>query len=138
MNAVHAPVAGHVGVREHYRAENTGLLGQGDMGEGSESPATSEDALVYYEVIRAALARDDGSEVPANALLLAKAAEQAAAGSIDTGAELQELGATAEKLGAIPNSDLRSLRGAFGEDLQRLINEFRSDPRPTPHGDDVP
>jgi hypothetical protein len=32
-----------------------------DMGEGSHSPATSEDALVYYEEIRAALARDDGS-----------------------------------------------------------------------------
>ncbi|HIF91695.1 MAG: hypothetical protein ABGX04_11900 [Myxococcales bacterium] len=98
-----------------------------NMGAGSHSPATSEDALVYYEEIRAALARDDGSEVPANALLLAEAAEQAAAGSSDTRAELQELGATAEKLGAIPNSDMRALRGAFGEVSRAVVSLIVAD-----------
>ena len=98
-----------------------------DMGEGSHSPATSEDALVYYEEIRAALARDAGGEVPANALLLAKAAQQAAAGSSDTRAELQALGATAEKLGAISNSDMRSLRGAFGEVSRAVVSLIVAD-----------
>ena len=97
------------------------------MGEGSHGSATSEDALVYYEEIRAALARDDGSEVPANALLLAKAAEQAAAGSNDTRAELEELGATAEKLGAIPNSEIRSLRRAFGEVSRAVVSLIVAD-----------
>jgi hypothetical protein len=98
-----------------------------NMGEGSHRPATSEDALVYYEEIRAALARDDGSEVPTNAMLLAKAAEQAAEGSSDTRAELQELVATAEKLGAIPNSDMRSLRGAFGEVSRAVVSLIVAD-----------
>ena len=93
-----------------------------DMDGGSRSAATSEDAMVYYEEIRAALARDDGSDVPANALLLATAAEQAAAGSSDTRAELQELGAAAEKLGAVPNSDIRLLRGAFGEVSRAVVS----------------
>ena len=86
-----------------------------NLGEGSQSPATAEEALAYYEQIRAALARDDGGEVPADALLLANAAMQAAAGSSDTRAELEELAIAAEKLGASPSSDMRSLRRAFGE-----------------------
>ena len=86
-----------------------------NLGEGSQSPATAEEALAYYEQIRAALARDDGGEVPADALLLANAAMQAATGSSDTRAELEELAAAAEKLGANPSSDMRSLRRAFGE-----------------------
>jgi hypothetical protein len=98
-----------------------------NMGEGSHRPATSEDALVYYEEIRAALARDDGSEVPTNAMLLAKAAEQAAEGSSDTRAELQELVAPAEKLGAIPNSDMRSLRGAFGGVSRAVVSLIVAD-----------
>ena len=83
--------------------------------ESSESHATAADALAYYEQIRAALARDDGTQVPANALLLADAAEQAAAGSSDTRAELEELATAAQKLGALPSSDMRALRRGFGE-----------------------
>ena len=98
-----------------------------NWGEGSQRPATSEESLIYYEQIRASLARDDGSEVPANALLLAKAAEQAAAGSSGTRAELEAIAAAAEELAATSSSDLRSLRRAFGEVSRAVVTLIVAD-----------
>lgn len=98
----------------------------------SQSPATFEDALGYYEQIRAALARDDGGPVPATALRLARAGREAAANapsaSIATGPPLQELVVAAEELGALPSSDLDALRIAFGEISRAVVTLVVADP----------
>jgi Cu(I)/Ag(I) efflux system membrane fusion protein len=98
------------------------LAGCSTMGadESAEKPATAEDALGYYEQMRAALAADDGSQVPATAQLLAKASLQAAEASSDRRSELSDLAAAAEKLGATPSSDMRALRSGFG-DVSRAV-----------------
>ena len=83
---------------------------------GASDAATAEDALAYYEQIRADLANDDGSQVPATAQLLARAAGEAAVhGSDATRAPLEELSAAAQELADVSGSELGALRIGFGE-----------------------
>lgn len=99
----------------------------------SENTATPQDALGhsfgYYEQIRAALASDDGSRVPATSLRLARSASRAAANASGTTAPvLRELSAAAEALGALPDSDLTNLRIAFGDVSRAVVSLIVADP----------
>jgi hypothetical protein len=106
------------------------LAGACSSGAGpsvSESPV--QDALGHYEQIRAALASDDGSHVPAISARLAQAAREAAANAPGTTEPaLRELSGAAEALGALSSSDLGDLRIAFGDVSRAVVSLIVADP----------
>jgi Cu(I)/Ag(I) efflux system membrane fusion protein len=87
------------------------------------------DALEAYESLRVKLAQDDASAAPALAEKLAASATKAAAAATGpTQQPLKDLAAAADKMKALPATDMAGIRGSFGDASKAMVALLVADP----------
>lgn len=112
------------------------FIGCSKSGESSPEPSTLpaetgariDEAVAAYDVVRRALAADQG-EVKTPATQLADAARLASASAPDSLREpLEDLSSAAQRLAGFDSTDLGGTRGAFGDVSRALIAVLSAEP----------